>query len=113
MPRLSEAMQLCIRDCQASDLACSACLAHCLEQGGPYAQAAHVRLLIDCAAMCRLSADFMARGSSFHQRQCSLCEDVCVACAESCEGMPDDPVMAECAALCRRCADSLAGVASL
>lgn len=112
MPHPSEELQLCIRDCQECDRACSVCLAHCLEHGGRHAEAAHIRLLMDCAAICRQSADFMARGSSFHRRLCDLCEDVCVACAESCARLADDATMAECAAYCRRCAESLAGMAS-
>jgi hypothetical protein len=75
--------------------------------GGRHAEAAHVRLLLDCAQICQTSADFMLRGSSYHARTCETCAEVCLACAENCERIgPDDDMMKKCAEVCRRCAAS-------
>jgi hypothetical protein len=75
--------------------------------GGRHAEAAHIRLLTDCANICQISADFMLRGSDFHGRACALCAEVCRVCAEDCERVdPNDQLMKDCAAQCRSCADS-------
>ena len=39
-----------------------------------------IRLDIDCAAICRLAAGYMARGSALAVHVCELCADVCEAC---------------------------------
>jgi hypothetical protein len=66
-----------------------------------------MRLLADCAAICRTSAGFMLRGSNLHHRVCALCAEICRSCAESCDRVdPNDQMMKDCAAQCRSCADS-------
>lgn len=107
---LSEQMRLCIRDCQECAARCLEALAEGLDHGSAHTEAGHIQLLLDCAAFCQLSADFMARRSAFHQRVCGLCEDVCVRCAESCERFGEDVSMRVCTEYCRRCATSLAGL---
>ncbi len=67
---------------------------------------ATVRLLIDCAEICRTSADFMIRGSELHPHTCRACAVVCHRCAEACDRMGDDPHMAACVEACRRCAET-------
>lgn len=85
---------------------CEETISYCLQQGGRHAEASHIRLLTDCADICRLAADFMVRGSEFHQQLCGLCADVCVRCAEDCEQFGDDAQMRQCAEACRRWAES-------
>ena len=77
------------------------------------AEAAHVRLLLDCAEICQTSANFMLRGSDLHMRTCAVCAEVCQRCAESCERMGDDTQMRACAEECRRCADSCHRMATM
>lgn len=111
----SDKMQQCIQECQTCSQVCLEEVPHCLEKGGKHAQAQHIVLLLDCAESCRTSADFMMRGSAFHQKTCEICAEVCEACAKSCDSMMDDPEMKRCAEECRRCAQScreMAGVAS-
>ena len=62
-------------DCMA---ACDACVAACLDQPD---RASCVRLCLDCADLCMVSARLMARGSQFHQELCALCADIAEACA--------------------------------
>ena len=50
----------------------------------------HIRLLMDCAQLCTTSADYMARGSSFHDRTCGLCSEVYRIYMESCECVAGD-----------------------
>ncbi len=80
---------------------------HCLQMGGKHAEAAHIRLLLDCAEICATSANFMLRGSELHARTCAVCAEICERCAEDCERIgPDDEMMQRCAEMCHRCADS-------
>lgn len=99
-------MQECIDNCMRCHAVCLETITHCLQKGGKHAEAAHVRLLQDCAQICATSADFMLRGSDLHARTCGVCAEVCERCAESCERMADDDVMRRCAEECRRCAES-------
>ena len=97
-------MQKCIDECLQCHAVCLTTTGHCLELGGRHAEPAHIRLMMDCAHICQTSADFMLRGSDFHQQVCGVCAEVCRACAEDCERMAgDDQAMQECAEECRRC----------
>ena len=103
----SDLMRECINNCTNCHNICMETIAHCLQMGGKHAEAAHIRLLMDCAEMCATSANFMLRGSDFHTRICGICAEVCERCAEDCERVdPNDDQMRRCAEMCRRCADS-------
>ena len=104
--QLPQDVQRCIEDCLACATVCEQTIAHCLQQGGKHAAPDHIKLMIDCADMCRMSATLMTRGSDFHAKHCALCAEVCHACEESCEEFPDDAQMKACADACRTCAGS-------
>ena len=103
---LDPAVQACVEDCLNCYEICAQAVEHCLRKGGEHAAPDHVRLLQDCAGICRTSADFMLRGSEFHGRACGVCADICERCASDCESLEDDEFMKQCAELCRRCAES-------
>ncbi|MBY0431447.1 MAG: four-helix bundle copper-binding protein [Rhodospirillales bacterium] len=94
----------CIRACTDSHNVCLECLAYCMEQGGQYAEEERLQILVDCADICHLSADFMLRGSPRHRLTCGICERICKDCASCCEAMPEDGMMRRCARVCRTCA---------
>jgi hypothetical protein len=111
----STEMRDCIDNCTACHYACLETVTHCLMEGGRHAEAAHIRLLIDCAEICQTSANFMVRGSDMHQATCRACAELCERCAESCAQFTDDEFMLQCAQICRRCAEScrrMAGMAA-
>jgi hypothetical protein len=110
--RIDRAMHECIEDCTTCHNVCLSTVTYCLEQGGRHAQAGHVTLLLDCADICRTSADFMLRGSGEHKRTCAACAALCHRCAEACAQFLDDRAMQECAGACRRCADSCENMAA-
>lgn len=94
----------CIAACYACAVACDHCAAACLREPDPKAMARCIALDIDCAALCRLAAGYMARGSELAARICALCAQVCEACGEECA----KHAMAhcqECAQACKRCAE--------
>jgi hypothetical protein len=100
-----EEMQLCIYNCQESHRACLETLTHCLGKGGKHAEPTHIRMLLDCAEICQLSANFMLRESPLHHFTCGVCSKICERCAGDCERLdPGDEHMRHCAELCRECA---------
>lgn len=93
----------CIRQCQLCDATCSEMVTHSLRIGGRCAEAAHIRLLLDCAELCRLCAGFLLRGSELEARVCGLCADVCELCGINCERLGNDAGIKHCAQVCLRC----------
>src|SRR4051794_31751663 len=111
---LSTQMLDCIEVCSDCHRACVSTLTHCLQMGGPHAEANHVRLLMDCAQICQTSADFMLRGSDLHQHTCRACAEICQRCADDCRRLADqdgDNRMAACATECYRCAEACRAMA--
>lgn len=105
--KFSAEEQQCIKDCQECAAVCAETTSHCLAIGGKHAEARHIRVLIDCTEICRLSADWMLRDSDFDTRVCTVCAEVCRSCADSCQKLAgDDELMRRCADMCRRCAES-------
>lgn len=100
----SSDMQACIETCQSCHTTCLHTLSqHCLELGGKHVEPKHFRLMLDCAQICAVSADFMIRGSAQHAHICKACATICEACASDCERVGD---MDDCVAACRACAES-------
>ncbi len=109
---MSVDMEQCIQDCTDCHAMCISTTTHCLQLGGRYADHALIRLMLDCAEVCRVSADFMLRGSQFHDRTCALCAEVCERCAQGCDKFADDEHMRACAEACRHCANRCRSMAS-
>lgn len=98
-----QCVELCIRCSQS----CRETIEHCLSLGGEHAEPRHITLLEDCAGICALTAEFMKRGSAFHQDLCRVSANVCHACAGDCEHRAEgDQRMLDCARACRECAES-------
>ena len=94
----------CIEACSECHETCERMIyQHCLKLGGKHAEPEHLRLMADCAQICRVSADFMVRGSPRHAQTCGICAEICAACADDCERVGD---MDDCVSACRRCADA-------
>ena len=110
--RMATQMQECIENCEECAGICLETLQYCLEKGGRRAEPAHIRLLMNCAEICRMSAAFMHSGSPFHMQVCGVCSQVCEACARSCKQFGYDEQMRRCAAVCQRCAESCERMAS-
>ncbi|MDO9635493.1 MAG: four-helix bundle copper-binding protein, partial [Thiobacillus sp.] len=86
----------CIEACNDCAVACDRCAAACLQEPDPKPMARCIALDIDCAALCRLAAGFMARGSEFAQAVCALCAQICETCGAECSQHPHE--------LCQACA---------
>ena len=97
---LSQAVLDCIAACNECATECGSCFSHMVGKDSPNECPA---CCIDCAALCRLSADAMARNSPFAKEICALCAKACDRCAEEC-GAHDMEHCKRCAEACRRCA---------
>lgn len=101
--------KLCL-DCHS---ACVATIAHCLEHGGKHADAAHIRIMTDCAQICLTCADFMLRGSDHAHHLCKECAEICRACEASYRAMADGGAQEmACAEACKACAKSCSSMAA-
>jgi hypothetical protein len=96
----------CIDDCERCHRIClRMAMTFCLEQGGEHVEPPHLRAMLACADVCRMTADSMLAAFTLHEELCGLCARVCRDCAESCERVGDMP---ECVDACRQCAMSCA-----
>lgn len=94
----------CIEACNACADACDHCATACLKESNPKPMARCIALDMDCAAICRMAASYMSRGSEFATQLCAMCADVCEACGAECEKHQMDHCQ-ECAEACKRCAE--------
>jgi len=109
MHAFSKEISACIDTCFDCQRVClGLAMTHCLETGGDHVAPRHFRLMIDCAAICATTADFMLHKSQFHHQMCGLCATVCRTCAEDCARMDG---MEECVTACHACAESCARMA--
>ena len=103
--RASNTYQDCIEACNACAVACNACFAECLKEAEVKMMARCISLDMDCAAMCTLAANAMARNSEMAKHFCRLCSEACLACAAECEQHHHDHCK-ECAQACKQCAQA-------
>jgi hypothetical protein len=94
----------CIEACNACADACDHCATACLHEANPKPMARCIALDMDCAAICRLAAGFMARDSEVAGEICASCAAVCEACGAECE-KHEMQHCKDCAEACRRCAE--------
>lgn len=103
-PMQEHPMQVCIEACTYCYQVClQTAMNYCLNTGGKHVEAEHFRLMMNCAEICRMSANFQLSSSQFSYSLCEVCAEVCEACAADCEKIGG---MDECVEACERCADS-------
>ena len=95
-------MNRCIESCAECSKTCMKMVVPCLEKGGKHAEPTHIRLLLDCAEICKLATSFMARGSDFENQLCALCAEISDKCAKRCEKLADHEDMKHCAEVWRK-----------
>lgn len=96
-----------IQSCWDCRHACQETLNLCLEMGGRHVEERHIKLMLDCIAICQTAADSMTRHSSMYDVICNACAKICEACAVSCDQI-GGAEMKRCAEACRQCAKSCA-----
>jgi len=83
--------------------ACNYCTGACLEETDVKMMAACIKLDIDCAAICSVTASFIARGSVHGKHLLKECAELCNACATECEKHAKMQHCTDCAKACRAC----------
>lgn len=104
-----EQLAAVIKDCEACATTCLQCAAACLKEESVSQMTRCIQLDLDCAAICRLAAEVLARGSENAEDICSLCADICEQCADECAGH-DMAHCQQCALACERCAEACQSV---
>lgn len=84
---------------------CSHCAMACLDEQDVKMLAKCIKLNIDCADICRLTASLLSRGSVHGIHLLNECAEVCEACAEECEKHSHMEHCKKCAEACRHCAE--------
>ncbi len=94
-----------LNDCATE---CNHCATACLDEQDVKMLSKCIKLDIDCAAICSLTATLLARASEHGHHLLKECAEVCNACAEECEkhaGMGMEHCR-KCAEACRACAQA-------
>ena len=90
---------------------CSHCAMACLDEQDVKMLATCIKLNIDCADICRLTASLLSRGSDYGTHLLEECAEVCDACAEECEKYSHLEHCKKCAEVCRHCAEECSAIA--
>lgn len=94
----------CLEACNRCADYCDMCSVACLKEDNVKMMGACIRLDMDCAAICRLTAGYLARDSKNIEQICRLCAEICDQCAEECS-KHDTEHCQKCAEACKRCAE--------
>ena len=84
---------------------CNHCATACLDEQNVKMLSKCIKLDMDCAEICTLTASLIARGSAHGKHLLKECAEVCNACAEECEKHTHMEHCKQCAAACRACAE--------
>lgn len=100
--------QSAIDACNDCATACERCAGGCLDDADVVTLIRCIRLDLDCAAVCRLTAQVFARNAggttAFATAVAALCAEACAACAAECQQHAMEHCE-RCAVACLRCAD--------
>ncbi len=108
--RITPEIRQSISECLACYSVCTETLGYCTDKGGALAAPELLRRLRDCAELCRVSAEFLLRGSELAARLCALTAQAAAACAQTCATIPGDAQLHACQDACLRCAASCKAV---
>lgn len=95
--------QSCIEACLKCAAACDHCAVSCLEEEHVNDMRRCIRLDMECSAICATAARLTSLNSERIAQQCTICADICDACAAEC-GKHDNDHCRMCAEQCRQCA---------
>jgi hypothetical protein len=99
----NQSMLNALNDCVAQ---CNYCAAACLEEQDVAMLTRCIKLDIDCADVCLLTASLIARGSEHARHLLKECVEICNACANECERHSHMEHCRLCAQICRQCAEA-------
>jgi hypothetical protein len=94
----------CLQICNDCAAACEHCAMACIDDPEPQAFMSCVHASLDCAAICRLVAELIARDSRFTREMYLVCAHVCEATAAECAKHSADHCQLS-VETCRNCAN--------
>jgi hypothetical protein len=98
-------------NCKSTAEVCQKTMDWCTKKGGKYAEASVTNSLKDCVTACKMTEDFLNRGSTLEAKSCGVCIDACNEAAKTCDKFADKE-MAACANECRKCVGNCTKLAS-
>jgi hypothetical protein len=104
----NQSLMAALNDCAAE---CNHCATACLDEQDVKMLARCIKLDIDCADICQLTASLVARASEHASHLLKECAEICNACAEECEKHGHMEHCRRCAEACRRCAEECSRLA--
>lgn len=91
-------------NCKSCVEVCQKTLDSCTKKGGKYAETSITNSLKDCITACKMTTDYLNRGSaSLQAKACDLTIEACNECAKSMDKFNTDNEMEACANECRKC----------
>ena len=85
--------------------ACNTCLAACLNEEEVKKMTKCIRLDMDCAQICQLTAAFISRGSDHAKHLLKECAEICSKCAEECGKHTHMEHCKVCSDTCKKCSE--------
>lgn len=82
-------------------------LEYCNQKAGKFGEASVTNALKDCVNACKMTEDFLLRGSPLSAKSSVLCTEALNSCAKSCDKFPGDAKMTACANECRKSVGNL------
>ncbi len=86
--------------------ACNNCSTACLEEKDIQMMVACIRLDMDCAQICQVTAAFISRNSDHAKHLMKECAEICSKCANECSKHKHMEHCKKCAEACKRCAEA-------
>ncbi len=86
--------------------ACQHCINACLQENNVKIMTTCIRLDMDCADVCALTAQFVSRHSVYTKHIIKDCIEICKACAEECSKHTEMDHCMECAEACKKCIEA-------
>jgi hypothetical protein len=95
-----------ITTCLSCVSTCNHCAISCLEEKEVQSLTKCIRLNLECAVICQVTAELVSLDSQYIQEIAALCSTVCNACAEECDKHAGREMQycKECVERCRMCA---------
>ena len=90
---------------------CSHCAMACLDEQDVKMLTTCIKLNIDCAEVCRLTASLLSRGSAHGNHLLKECAELCDICAGECDKHSHMEHCKRCAVVCRDCAEECTAMA--
>jgi hypothetical protein len=101
----------CLAACHDCAQSCTSCADACLGEKEPQNLVRCIRLNLDCADICAVTARLLARHTESHspllRRQLEVCREACQACADECQKHAHHHQHCQvCAEACHQCAEA-------